>query len=101
MTANDDILHRIAAALERLAPPPAPPCDWLAAPAYVWTGAGQPVAAIEAPALARLTGIDQQKERVVANVTRLARGHAAHVALRGLPPYFRNKEHSCLKCNRT
>lgn len=78
MDPSIDPLERIAAALDRLAPPPAPACDWLAAPAYVWTGAGQPVPVIEAPALDRLCGIDQQKQRVVANVTRLAHGHAAH-----------------------
>ena len=78
MELREETLQRIAAALERLAPAAPPACDWLAAPAYVWTGAGQPVLAIEAPALARLCGIDLQKERVVANVTRLAHGHAAH-----------------------
>jgi predicted AAA+ superfamily ATPase len=78
MEPSEETLQRIAAALERLAPPALPACDWLAAPAYVWTGTGQPVRQIEAPALQRLCGIDQQKERVVGNVIRLAHGHAAH-----------------------
>lgn len=83
MTAPDGditpLLSRIANALERLAPPPATPVDWLADPAYVWTGSGaRGVSRLEAPALALLKGIDSQKERVVANVARLAAGHAAH-----------------------
>lgn len=78
METRDQTLHRIAEALERLAPPAAPPCDWLAAPAYVWAGHGRAVPAIEAPALALLKGIDQQKERVTTNVARLAQGAAAH-----------------------
>jgi uncharacterized protein len=74
-----DPLERIAAALERLAPPPSEPADWLSAPAYVWDGAGvRPVAAIEAPSLDQLIGIDRQKALVAENVARLARGAAAH-----------------------
>ncbi len=83
MTAPDGditpLLSRIANALERLVPPPATPVDWQADPAYVWTGSGaRGVSRLEAPALALLKGIDSQKERVVANVARLAAGHAAH-----------------------
>ena len=53
--------------------------DWLAAPAYVWTEAGgRPVAAIDAPRLDLLMGIDRQKEAARENVARLAAGHAAH-----------------------
>jgi predicted AAA+ superfamily ATPase len=53
--------------------------NWLAAPAYVWDGEdARPVAAIEAPRLALLKGIDEQRDRVAENVARLARGHAAH-----------------------
>ena len=70
-----DPLTRIAAALERLAPPLAEPPDWTAAPAYVWTGdAARPVARIDAPALALLRGIDAQKALVTQNVARLASG---------------------------
>ncbi|MFC0684283.1 DUF815 domain-containing protein [Novosphingobium clariflavum] len=79
MTDQIDVLTRIAAALERLAPPPAPAADWLAHPAYVWTGSeARAVPVLEAPALTMLRGIDAQKERVVTNVERLAQGHAAH-----------------------
>jgi predicted AAA+ superfamily ATPase len=74
-----DPLERIAAALERLAPAAAPACDWAAAPAYVWDGhTARAVAAIHAPSLAQLKGIDRQKASVAENVARLARGTAAH-----------------------
>jgi predicted AAA+ superfamily ATPase len=78
MESGDETLRRIAAALERLAPVPAPATDWLAAPGYVWNGTARAVATIEAPALPLLRGIDQQKERVVSNIQRLASGAAAH-----------------------
>lgn len=79
MTGTDDLLARIAAALERLAPSAEPATDWLGSPAYVWTGHGaRAVAAIEAPRLALLEGIDRQKREVAENVARLAAGHAAH-----------------------
>ena len=79
MTVPDDVLPRIAAALERLAPAAEAPADWLAFPAYVWTGHGaRAVAAIEAPGLDLLRGIDWQKHAAAGNVARLAAGHAAH-----------------------
>jgi predicted AAA+ superfamily ATPase len=79
MTDRSDALERIADALRRLAPPPRAATDWLAAPAYLWTGAeGRPIARIDAPPLALLKGIDSQKDAVRANVARLAAGHAAH-----------------------
>jgi predicted AAA+ superfamily ATPase len=53
--------------------------DWTAAPAYVWAGSdARAVAAIDAPRLDLLAGIDRQKEAVRENVARLAAGHAAH-----------------------
>lgn len=79
MTDQGDPLARIAAALERLAPPPPAPTDWLSAPAYVWDGGGaRAVEQIYAPSLDLLRGIDAQKDVVTANVARLAAGHAAH-----------------------
>ena len=72
-------LERIAAALERLAPPAPPATDWAAHPGYVWDHAGvRAVPRIDAPSLALLRGIDAQKAAVAANVARLARGAAAH-----------------------
>lgn len=79
MTDQHDTLLRIAEALERLAPRHENLADWHAAPAYVWDGsAARAIARVEAPTLSLLRGIDAQKETVVANVTRLAAGHAAH-----------------------
>ena len=79
MTASDELLARIASALERLAPPAPAAQDWLAHPAYVWDGnMARPVISIHAPALALLRGIGAQKALVTQNVDRLAKGHAAH-----------------------
>lgn len=79
MSGEPDLLARIAAALERLAPPPDAGADWRGAPAYVWDGnTARAVPRIEAPPLALLRGIDEQKARVTGNVARLAHGHAAH-----------------------
>ncbi|HKT85989.1 MAG TPA: DUF815 domain-containing protein [Novosphingobium sp.] len=76
---DPDLLSRIADALDRLAPPSPPETDWLAHPAYVWSGnMARPVPQLEAPALDLLRGIDDQKARVVTNVSRLAAGYAAH-----------------------
>ena len=79
MSANqDDPLARIADALERISPPPAP-VDWMAHPAYVWDGReARAIPALAAPALPLLRGVDRQKQQVVDNVQRLAAGHAAH-----------------------
>lgn len=79
MNDSVDPIARMAAALERLAPPPSVAQDWLGHPAYVWHGHGaRGVAKIEAPMLALLRGIDAQKALVAENVARLAKGHAAH-----------------------
>ena len=78
MSDTEPMLARIAAALEAMVPGARGSTDWLAAPAYVWDGSARPVHTISAPPLDLLKGIDAQKERVTANVTRLALGHAAH-----------------------
>ncbi|AKH43345.1 hypothetical protein FHS61_000953 [Altererythrobacter atlanticus] len=78
MKDQGDPIVRIAAALERLSPPPQQ-TDWLAHAAYVWTGDGaRGVERLEAPALALLKGIDRQKASVTANIRRLAQGSPAH-----------------------
>jgi uncharacterized protein len=76
----DETLRRIADALERLAPaPPAPPpAD---APAYVWNGKALTAAHFAPLSVDLLTGIDDQKARLLENTQRLAGGHAAHDAL--------------------
>ena len=80
MTGPADPLERIALALELLAGGPATPeADWLAHPAYLWSATGaRPVAALEAPDLALLRGIEAQKDVVLANLRRHAAGAAAH-----------------------
>jgi len=77
-----DPLDRIAAALERLAPPPPPAADPLAHPAYVWRGGVLVAARAFAPLdLALLQRVDQQRDALVANLERLAAGHAAQDVL--------------------
>jgi hypothetical protein len=75
----NDILSRIADALDRLAPAPMPAADLLAAPAYGWDGqAVRAVAAFVPGDYDLLAGIDAQKGAVLENSRRLAAGHAAH-----------------------
>ena len=77
-----DPIDRIAAALERLAPPPPAPADPLAHPAYVWRGGGLAAARHFAPLpLDMLRGVEMQKAALVANLERLAAGHAAQDVL--------------------
>lgn len=77
-----DPLDRIAAALDRLAPPPPTPADPRAVPAYVWDGATLLAARGFAPLpLDLLTGVDTQKAALHANFERLAAGYAAHDVL--------------------
>jgi predicted AAA+ superfamily ATPase len=65
-------LDRIAAALERLAPPPPTAADPLAFPAYAWRGGQLEAIALEALPLERLIGIDRQRDALVENLRRLA-----------------------------
>ncbi|QTD55004.1 ATP-binding protein [Parasphingorhabdus cellanae] len=77
-----EALHRIADALERLSPVPQSSADIAGSPAFHWDGSS--VQAIEdfAPiALDMLTGIDDQKARLLENSERLANGFAAHDVL--------------------
>jgi len=70
--------ERIAAALERLSPPPPEPADWRVAPAYWWDGErASAVPALAALPLAGLIGIEAQRDAVRANLARLAAGAAA------------------------
>jgi len=82
MRESEDPLTRIAAALERMAPPPLPPTDWSAAPAYVWSGTSVlALRDLQSIPLARLCGIDNQKASFVENTRRHAAGLPAHDAL--------------------
>ncbi|UZK69460.1 ATP-binding protein [Sphingomonas sp. S1-29] len=79
---NAETLGRIADALDRLAPPRAATADPLAHAAYVWRGGALAAARSFAPLLIdRLVGIDAQKATLLANLRRLAAGHAAQDAL--------------------
>ncbi|MEM1195042.1 MAG: DUF815 domain-containing protein [Pseudomonadota bacterium] len=82
MSGRRNTFERIAAALERLAPPVSPPQGWVSAPAYLWDGErAHAVNALDALPLATLRGIDEQKAAFTANVERLATGAAAHDTL--------------------
>jgi len=77
-----DPLDRIAAALERLSPPPAPPADLLAHPAYTWReGALAPARAFAPLPLDLMIGVERQKTALLDNLRRLAAGHAAQDVL--------------------
>lgn len=79
MSAPRNALDRIANALERMSPPPAPRCDWMASPAYIWDGnSALAIAAIETVPLDKLRGIAEQKSKLLDNLDRLASGAAAH-----------------------
>ena len=79
MSEHGEALERIAAALERLAPEPAPPVDWLEHPVYLWSDEGaHPLEELDALPLERLRGIDAQKEAVLSNFDRLSMGAASH-----------------------
>ena len=76
----DETLRRIADALERMSPPVvAPPST--DAPAYIWNGKALVAAHFAPLSIDLLTGIDDQKARLLDNTRRLAGGHAAHDAL--------------------
>ncbi len=77
-----DPLTRIADALERMAPGLPAEVNWTANPAYLWHGGHvRVVERLDALPLDRLKGIAKQKQAVVENIARHARGHAAHDVL--------------------
>lgn len=79
---SDHILKRIAAALERLSPPPAPPADLSANPAYHWDGKTLASAHDFRPLPVDLiVGVDRQKADITENSRRHASGAAAHDVL--------------------
>ena len=72
-------MHRMVAALERIAPSSAPPDNWIDAPAYRWNASR--AAAIEgvgATSFEQLVGIDEHKQAVRDNLERFSKGFAAH-----------------------
>lgn len=79
---NDELLKRIAEALERISPPPAASADLLAHPAYVWSGkVVQPAREFVPVPIDLLEGIDAQKGVLLNNLRRFAKGLPAHDAL--------------------
>jgi predicted AAA+ superfamily ATPase len=77
-----DTLARIADALDRLAPPPAPSADPAAHPAYVWhRGSLNAVRQFRAVPLDLLSGVEPQKAAILENSRRLAGGLPAHDVL--------------------
>jgi hypothetical protein len=79
-----DLLSRVAAALERLAPPPAPTLDFATAEAFVWYPEGRklaPVRRVNRVDMSLLKGIDRVRDLLVENTERFARGLPANNAL--------------------
>ena len=82
--AADDVLGRIAEALERLAPPSPPGPDFAAAEAFVWHPEGRRLAAVRRVnrvEMSLLKGIDRVRDLLVENTERFARGLPANNAL--------------------
>lgn len=78
------LLVRIAEALERLAPPPAPEPDFGAADAFVWhadSEALEPVPAVNRVELHLLKGISRSADTLIENTRRFAAGLPANNAL--------------------
>ncbi|MBU3028942.1 ATP-binding protein [Paracoccus marinaquae] len=79
-----DTLSRIAAALERLAPPPAPEPTFAEASAFVWhpdPDRLEPVETVNRVDLVQLIGIDRAKDTLLANTLQFAHGFGANNAL--------------------
>lgn len=84
MTDAAAALARIADALERLSPPPAPPPDFDAAEAFVWQPDPDrlaPVRRVARVGIGLLVGVDRARDTLMANTLRFARGHPANNVL--------------------
>jgi predicted AAA+ superfamily ATPase len=78
------LLARVADALDRLAPRAAPPVDLMAADAFVWHAEGallEPVKRINRVDLNLLQGIQRQRDTLLENTRRFAKGLPANNAL--------------------
>lgn len=81
---SSNLMLRIAEALERLAPPPAPVPSFTEATAYVWRPDPdrlEPVTHVSRVDLVQLIGINRARDILLANTLQFARGHAANNAL--------------------
>ncbi len=79
-----DLATRIAAALERLAPPAPAPLDLNAADAFVWhpnPPALVPIGKVSRVAIELLKGVERQKQILLDNTARFARGLPANNAM--------------------
>jgi uncharacterized protein len=80
----EGVLHRIAEALERVAPPSPPGLDFSAAEAFVWHPEERRLAAVtrvNRVEMALLKGIERVRDLLVENTERFARGLPANNAL--------------------
>jgi uncharacterized protein len=80
----ETLLERIAGALERLAPPPAPPVDLDAADAFVFFAEDNrlvPVPKVNRVALPLLQGVERVRDILLANTRQFAGGFPANNAL--------------------
>ncbi|MFG1480809.1 ATP-binding protein [Xanthobacter sp. V4C-4] len=78
------LLERVAAALDRLAPPPVPHPDFDAADAFVWQNEPprfEPVPRVNRVEMDLLQGIDRVRDQLVDNTRRFAAGLPANNAL--------------------
>lgn len=80
---QDDVLERIARALERLAPRRTGSVDFSAADAFVWHPDGRlaPVTRVNRVEMSLLKGIDRVRDVLVENTERFAKGLPANNAL--------------------
>nr|WP_295737166.1 ATP-binding protein [uncultured Acidocella sp.] len=81
---DDDLLRRIAEALERLAPPPPRTPDLMQADAFVWhphSGGLSPVKQVSRVAISLLQGVESQKALILENTLRFAKGLPANNAM--------------------
>ena len=79
-----ELATRIAEALERLAPPPPRAADLGVADAFVWHPSPPhlaPVAKVSRVDIALLQGVERQKQILVENTLRFARGLPANNAM--------------------
>ena len=84
MTNDTDMLARIAAALERMSPPPVGTASFEAADAFVWHAEPEgfeAVAKVNRVPLGLLKGIDRAADQLLANTQRFAQGLPANNAL--------------------
>lgn len=86
MTTDPTLVHlaRIAAALERISPPPPGPADLTGADAFVWHPRERhlaPVAKVNRVALTLLKGVDRVRDLLAENTERFAKGFSANNVL--------------------